>query len=133
MEIHGDDMLGARERPLGRRRVAKMRVDQDVVRHLVPDRRRAGLHGMCGMDDEGQLFVVDRERLRRVECLEAGFRHHHGDGFADMARLVGGQQQMRADEDAAATGPGELHVVARLRQRVVRDRPEAVGQAIERR
>ena len=82
------------------------------------------------MQHEGQFVVDDLERFGRIERLRAGFRHHHGDRFADVARLVGGQQQMRADEDLAAAGPGELHVVARLRQRIVRDGAEVVGRAI---
>ena len=86
-----------------------------------------------GMQHEGQFLVHDIERLRGIERLRLRLRHHHGDGFADMARLVGGQQHMRADEDFAAAGAGELHVVARLRQRIVRDGAEAVGQRNRRR
>jgi hypothetical protein len=92
-----------------------MRIDQDVVWHFVPDRGGARLHGVFGMQHERQFVVDDVERLGGIERLRFGLRHHHGDGFADMARLVGGQQHMRADEDFAAAGAGELHVVARLR------------------
>ncbi len=99
-----------------------MRIDQDIIWHLVPDRWRAGAHGVFGVQHERQFLVHDIDRLGGVERLRFGLRHHHGDGFADMARLVGGQQHMRADEDLAAAGPGELHVVARLRQRIVPDR-----------
>ena len=130
IEIHGDDIRGLRKSALGRRGVAEIRIDQDIVGHLVPDRRRAGLHGVFGMQHEGQFVVDDLQRFGRIERLRFGLRHHHGDGLADMARFVGGQQQMRADEDLAAAGPGELHVVARLRQRIVRDGAEAVGLAI---
>src|SRR5260370_38615784 len=37
---------------------------------------------------------------------------------------------MRADEDGAAARGTELHVVFGLRQRIVRDRGEIVGQAV---
>ena len=130
VEIMGDDMRGLREGAVGRRGIAETRIDQDIVRHFVPDRRRAGLHGVFGMQHEGQFVVDDGERLGGIERLRLGFRDHHGDGFADMARFVGGQQQMRADEDLAAAGRGELHVVARFRQRIVADGAEAVGGAI---
>ena len=107
-----------------------MRIDQDIIWHLVPDRRGAGAHGVFGMQHEGQFVVDDLDRLGRIERLRFGLRHHHGDRFADVARLVGRQQQMRADEDFAAAGSGELHVIARLRQRIVPDGAEAVGGAI---
>ena len=130
VEIHGDDIRRLREGALGRRGIAEIRIDQNIVGHLVPDRRGAGAHGVFGMQHEGQFVVDDVERFGRIERLRAGLRHHHGDRLADVARLVGGQQHMRADEDFAAAGAGELHVVARLRQRIVRDRPKAVGLAI---
>ena len=82
------------------------------------------------MQHEGQLVVDDDKRLGGIERLRLGFGDHHGDRLADVAHLVGGQQQMRADEDLAAAGRGQLHVVARLRQRVVADGAEAVGGAI---
>ena len=107
-----------------------MCIDQDIVGHFVPDRRGAGFHGVFGMQHEGQFVVDYLQRFGRIERLRFGLRHHHGDGLADVAHFVGGQQQMRADEDLAAAGPGELHVVARLRQRIVPDRAEAVGVAI---
>jgi hypothetical protein len=37
---------------------------------------------------------------------------------------------MRADENVAAAGRGELHVIARLRHRIVLNRTEAVGRTI---
>ena len=107
-----------------------MRIDQHVAGHFIPDRRRARLHAVFGMQHERQFLVDNRDRLGGIERLHFRIRHHHGDGFADVARLVGGQQQMRADEDFAAAGRGELHVVARLRQRIVADGAEAVGGAI---
>ena len=130
IEIHGDDIRGLRKSAVGRRGVAEISIDQYIVGHFVPDRRRAGFHGVFGMEHEGQFVVDDLQRFRRIERLRFGVRHYHGDGLADMAHLVGGQQQMRADEDLAAAGPGELHVVARLRQRIVRDGAEVVDLAI---
>ena len=47
-----------------------------------------------------------------------------------MAGLVGRQQQVRADEDLAAAGGVQLHVVFGLRQRIVRNGGEPVGAAI---
>ena len=71
---------------------------------LVPHRRRARLHRVLGMDDERQHLVVDLDRLGGVERLRLRLGHHHRDRLADMARLVGRQQHVRADEDRAAAG-----------------------------
>ena len=102
VEIHGHDVGGLRKGALGSRRIAEARIDQNVVWHFVPDRGRAGLHAVFGMQHEGQFVVSDRERLGGIERLRFGLRHHHGDGLADMAHFVGGKKQMRADENLAA-------------------------------
>jgi hypothetical protein len=47
-----------------------------------------------------------------------------------VARLVGGQQHMRSLKDRGAAGPRQLHVVARLGQRVVLNGFKAVGLAV---
>jgi len=130
MEVLGDDVIGRRKRLVGRRAIAEPGVDRDVVRHLVPQRRRARLHGVLRMQHVGKGLVVDRDRLGGIERLGGRLGHHHGDRFADMARLVGGQQHMRSDEYRLAAGGGQLHVVFCLGQGIVRDRGELVGEAI---
>ena len=110
--------------------VAEAGLDRHVARHFVPHRRRAGLDRVLGVDDERQLFVVDLDRFGGVERLVLGFGDHHRHRLADMARLVGRQQHVRTDEHLAAARRVQLHVVAGLRQRIVRDRPELVGEAI---
>ncbi len=85
------------------------------------------------MQHEGQFLVAHLDRFGGVHRLRLGLRHHHGDGLADMARLVRGQQQMRADEHRAAARPGELHVEFGLRQRIVRNGLELVGERNRRR
>ncbi len=130
VEVHGHDVVRARERLIGRRPIAEPGIDRHVIGHLVPDHRRARLHGVFRMVDSGQQLVVDLDRFRGIERLRDGFGHDHRHRLADMARLVGRQQQVRADEDRPAAGTGELHVVSGLGQRIVRDGAEAVGQAI---
>ena len=82
------------------------------------------------MQHEGKFLVTDFHCFGRIHGLRLGLRHHEGDGLADMACLVRGQQQMRADEDRAAAGAGELHVEFGLRQRIVRNGFELVGREI---
>ena len=85
------------------------------------------------MQHERQHLVVDVDRLGGVERLRLGLGHHHGDGLADMARLVGRKQHVRADEHRAAPRRVQLHVEFGLRQRIVRDRTELVGERNRRR
>ena len=123
-------MRRAGECPVGRLGIAEPRIDEHVVRNFIPDYRRARPHRVFGMQHEGQLLVLHLHRFGRVHRLRLGRGDHHGDGLADMARLVGGQQQMRADENRAAARRGKLHVVFGLRQRIVRNGFEVVGRAI---
>ena len=123
-------MRGARERRFRRLRVAELRIDEDVVFDFVPERRRAGPHRVFRMQHEWQFLVAHLHRFGGIRRLRLGFRHHHGDRLADMARSVRGQQQMRADENRAAARRGELHVEFGLRHRIVRNGLEIVGYAI---
>ncbi len=130
MKIHCDDVFGRRKDAIGLGGIPETCIDQDIVANLVPDRRGARLHGVFGVDDAGQRLILDCHRFGGVERLRAGFGNDHRDRFADVAHLVGRQQDMRADEDLAAAGPMQFHVVFRLRQRIVRDGAELVGKTI---
>ena len=99
MEVHRDDVVGVGECLVRRLAVAEEGVDRDVVGDLVPDRGRARPHRVLGMVDPGQHLVVDVDRFGGIERLRQRLRHHHRHRLADMARLVGGQQHVRADED----------------------------------
>ena len=130
MEFHADDMVGAGERRIGGLRIAKPRVDQDVVRDLVPDRGCARYQRRLGVHHPGQLRVIDIDRLGRVERLAEAFGDHHRHRLADMAHLVRSQQPMRADEYLAAARRGQFHVVTGRRYRLVRDGFQPGGAAI---
>ena len=82
------------------------------------------------MQDERQFLIIHHDRLGGIERLGLGFRHHGGDRLADMACLVGGEQQVRADEHRAAARRMQLHVEFGFWQRVVRNGIEPGGQAI---
>jgi hypothetical protein len=130
MQVELHDVVGGGKRLVGRRAVPEKGLDRHVARQLVPHRRRAGLDRVLGVGDERQFLVVDLDRLGGVERLVLGFGDHHRHRLTDMPRLVGRQQHVRTDEDLAAAGRVQLQVVASLRQRIVRDRAEIVGQAI---
>ncbi len=130
MEVHGDDVIGAGEGTVGRLLVAERRVDRHIARRLRPHHRCARLHGIFGMEDERQNLVVDLDGLGGIERLGLGLRHHHGDGLADMADLVGRQQHMRTEERLTRAGPMQLHVVFGLGQGIVGYWLEPVGKAI---
>src|SRR5258707_12043253 len=50
--------------------------------------------------------------------------------IAHMARLVGGQEEVRADEERAAARGMQLHVVFGLGRRIVRNGAKPVGEAV---
>jgi len=130
VEVHGHDAIGARERFVRCLAIAEGGVDRNVVCHLVPNRGRARTHGVFRMVDARQNIVVDVDALRRVERLRHRLGHHHRHRLAHMARLVGGQQQVRADEERPAAGGLQLHVVFGLGQRIVGDGGKPVGEAV---
>ena len=130
VEFHRDDVVGSGKGAVGLRRVAEPGVDEDIVRHLVPNHRSARRQSLRHLRHPGQRRVFDRDRLRRVECLRRRLGHHHRHRLADMAHPIGRQRQLRADEDRPAAGAGQLHVVAGLRHRAVRDRGKPVGEAV---
>ena len=44
--------------------------------------------------------------FRRIERLQFGFGHNHRHGFADVARLIDGQQQVGAEQNFSAPWGG---------------------------
>ena len=131
VEVHGHDVLGARERLVRRLPIAEPGVDRNVARHLVPNHGRARPHRVFGMVDPRQHVVVDGDGLRGVERLRHRLGHHHRHRLADMAHLVGGQEEVRADEERPAARRLQLHVVFGLGQRIVRDGGKPVGEAVD--
>jgi hypothetical protein len=123
-------VVGVGERPVSRRLVAERRIDEDVVRHFVPDRRSAGRQSALRTGDRGQLFIFHVDRLRRIQRLRQSFGHHHRDGLANVTHPVYGEQRLRAKENRATAGSGQLQIVAGRRHRAVRDRPEAICEAV---
>jgi hypothetical protein len=74
------------------RRVAPQEVELHVVRHVVVDLRRAGLHRLARQRDAGQGIDVELDRLGRVLRLQVGLGHHARDRVADETHLVGGER-----------------------------------------
>ena len=131
VEFLRHDMRRAAQRPDRSPRRSPNRVSTSMLSGT--SSQTAGAPGRIAssrMQHERQFLVTHLDRLGGVHRLRLGLGDHHGDRFADMARLVGGQQQMRADEHRAAAGRGELHVVFGLRQRIVRNGLEPIGRAI---
>ena len=130
MKVHGNDVIGVRERLFRPIAIAEERIDRGVVGHLVPDRRGTRPHRVLGMVDPRQHVIVDVDRLGGIERPRQRLGHDHRHRLTDMARLVRGQQQVGTDEDLAAAGGVQLHVVFGLGQRIVRNGGKAVGEAI---
>ena len=110
-DVELGDVLGARERRLGRLLVAEMPLVDRVVRRDVMDQRRALRLRLRRIGDRGQHLVIDVDLLARVLRLRQGLGDHDRDRVADVVRLVAGDRRMRR----------HLHRRAVLR----RDRPAA--------
>ncbi len=130
MEVHRQDVVGTRECLVSRLPIAEQSVDQNVVRHLAPKRRRARPQRVFGMVDPRRDFVIDFDALHGIERLRHALAHDHGDGLADMANALCGQQHVWADEDRTAAGSMQLHVVLGLRQWIVGNGRKPVGKAV---
>ncbi len=130
IEFHPDDPVGLGERALGRGAIAEHGIHEHVVLRFVPDRGRPGGDRILGMRHPRQLLVLHRHAIGCVRRPLARLRDHHRDRLPDVARLVGGQEPVRALEDRAAARRGELHVLARRGQGMVRYGLQAVGRAV---
>ena len=91
------DVRRARERRVGRGRVAGVPVEHRVRRRVGPDLRRAVGHRLVKRGDRGQLVEVDLDRLHALPRRLAALRDDEGDGVADEAHGVAGEE-----------GPGRL-------------------------
>ena len=79
---------------------------QDIARESLVQLRRAGLHGLLRVEDEGQLLVLDLylpQGLRRRELVHS---HDHGHVVAPEAHVVGEQQAVRDVLMLRLGGPG---------------------------
>src|SRR6516162_1288542 len=101
--------------------VAHHQRERDVIRLLVPYRRRAWLRRVFDADDSRQQLVLDFNEFGGVSRLRIGFRHHEGDAITDRAHL-------RAFEDSAqrAESLGAAHVLRHRRRQTA----ELVGERI---
>ena len=103
VELERDHVLGVGKRGVGRVLVAHHQRERDVVRRLVPHRRRARLHRILDGDDRRQRLVVDLDQFGGIARLRQRFGDHEGDAVADRAHLVGGKdRQQRAEALRAA-------------------------------
>ena len=93
------DRMRLGEGGLGRLLVADRHVEQHIAGLVGPDLRRARLDGIDEADHRRQRRPLDVDRLDRVAGLIDGIGDHEGDGVADMAHLVLGEDRVwRAGE-----------------------------------
>ncbi|MGY3074627.1 hypothetical protein ACVWZZ_000998 [Bradyrhizobium sp. LM6.10] len=79
----------------GRGLVADRDVEQHIAGLVRPDLRRALLDGVDDAGHRRQRAPFDLDRLDRVAGLVDGLSHDEGDGIADMAHLVLGEDRVR--------------------------------------
>ena len=88
LSFSDDDVLGGGERGVGRVLVAHHQREGDVVRRLVPHRRRARLHRVLDVDDRRQRLVVDLDQFGGVARLRAAFRRRRSATRSPTARTL---------------------------------------------
>ncbi len=76
-----------------------------VVRAALPHRDRAGHDRVLGGRDRGQHLVVDLDRFGRVLRLLQRLGDDEGDGIADIAHPLAGEERLRRGEGGAAVAP----------------------------
>ena len=94
-EAHFRDMLCFIEGFVRRLGIADLRLEQEVLRHVVPELDRVVVHGPIGLDDRGQRHVVNLDGLGCVARLFQGFSDHKGHRVAHEPRPVGRQRILR--------------------------------------
>ena len=88
------DRMRLVEGRFGRLLVADRHVEQHVAGLVRPDLRRALLHRVDDAGDRRQRRPVDLDRLDGVARVVDGVGHDEGDGIADMAHLVLGEDRI---------------------------------------
>jgi hypothetical protein len=88
VEFAAHDMRGAGKGLFGRRGIAERTIDTDIVSRLVPQRRRAGGHGILGMQHEWQFLIAHDDRFGCVHRFDLGGGDDHRHGFTDVANAI---------------------------------------------
>ena len=92
------DMGGGADRFLHRADLAAVELERDVVFCLRPDRRGIRQNRIRDRDDRVKRLVINDNGLGGIACAFGAFRHHEGDGFADIANDVACQRVIRRDD-----------------------------------
>ncbi len=108
-EPQRDDVLGACEGGVGRRLVADLPVEVEVVRRVLPDQRLARRQGCRRRDGSRQRLVIDGDELGRVLGLRRGLGDDEGD------RIAGVTDAFRS-ENRVGRGPARAAVPVRQRR-----------------
>ena len=94
-----DRARGLRECRFGRGSVAQLGFEGEIARPVGPHLRRAGRERRHGADHMRQRLPVDRDRFGGVLCRRQAIGDDKGDGVADMAHHVFGQDRIDRNFD----------------------------------
>ena len=103
-------MLGFRESLRDFFRVAIMKIEREIVGHLVEHQRRARLDRLGGLEHRRERLDIERDRFGGVLGVGNGLRDHTGDRIADETHFVGGQRRPRHVMDRRAVAVLQRHV-----------------------
>ena len=90
--------------------VAIVIVERDIVRHVIPDLRRAGFRRVARGHHRRQRLDVERDRFGRVLGLRDRLGDHAGDRVADVTHFVAGERRPRRIADRRAIAALERQI-----------------------
>ena len=95
-----DRARGLRERRLGGSRIAELGLEGEIARPVGPHLRRARRKRGHGADHMRQRLPIDRDRLGGILRRGEAVGDHEGDGIADVAHHVLGQDRIDRNLDS---------------------------------
>jgi len=97
-----------RDRGPGRRPVAALPDEADIVQHLVPDRRRARRTGVARLGHDFDVVEVDLHQLGRLARHSAGLGDDKGHALAGEPGLALGEHRAQGRKTGALFSIGSL-------------------------
>ena len=112
----------------GRLLVADRNVEQHVAGMLRPDLRRVLLDGVANADDGRELRPLDFDRLDRIARGIDGVGNDKGDGVADMAHFVLGEDRIGRTGERVDFKVEQARQIAEIADVVRREDQRNAGQ-----
>ena len=131
-KLEPGDVVGGGESGVGLRLIAQLYAEADIVRAILPNRRRLGANSAGCQHGHRQALIVDVDQFGGVASLATAVRHHEGDGIADEGHLVVGQRGARWLEHRRAIRSFQRHRLGGEARHVAEPGGGDIGAGIDR-